>query len=344
MSDDKGPSKVSKVTDENQEEDDDDEDDDGECDELGSRVVATLCRKVTQPKDKKDLVIAVVVSSRGNRKDAQSCAKAHIGKLKGENDTLTCNMITGFNNNPKTQGKEKGEDEEEEEDDEEEEEEANDEDEKDKQVEYTPKHFLVDVYNKGAGYPLGGGANTHKTNEVTKLLGTNYDELLKEKTNDDKFRSTWLVLRENTYANANSSEYYKTNKNKVVVVVLSKRFFYPNSISSKESRITLDRPILVCNVPYGNEKEIPSDRYEGIFNQIGAFLTRYNSEEYANKDKIELIAISYPKSLLDSMNKKNKIKRISKIKLVDTMQLCSQVLVEWLELLKLTQKKKDCEI
>jgi hypothetical protein len=320
MSDDKGPSKVSKVTDETQEEDDDDEDDDEYEDKHGSTVVATLCRKVNPRATEKKLVIAVVVSSGGDRHDAQKCAKAHIEKLKGENDTLTCNMITGFNNNPKTQGKKKGEDEDEEEDlkehkkKEDEDDEANEDDddaEKDNQVDYTPKQFLGDVYNKGSikiGYPLGGGANTHKKNEVTKLLTSNYEELLKDKTNDDKFKSTWLVLDEKTGVNANSLEYYNNTKNKVVVVVLSKRFFYPNSGSSNGGRTTPDMPILVCNVPYGNEKEIHNDRYDGIFNQIGAFLTRYNSKEYANKDKIDLIAISYPKSLLDSM-KKTKIKK-----------------------------------
>jgi hypothetical protein len=201
-----------------------------------------------------------------------------------------------------------GEGEEDDTPEEQEEEENSDDGEEEKgkeRFDYTPKRFLEDVYTAGskAGYPLGGGVSRYQSTEVKGLLESNYKKILEEKKSNSNFKSTWLVVPSDIGVSASSSAYYN-NTNKVVVVVLSKLFFYPSQKGG--GRATQNSPIIVCNVPYGTEKNVSklSDHYKRIFRQIGAFLTRYNSKEYANTDKIDLIAISYPKSLLDSMNKK----------------------------------------
>jgi hypothetical protein len=308
----KVPSKVSAIDktqarEEFDDDDEDDDDDDGDCDNPGSKVVATLCRTVKSQQDEKDLVIAVVVSSGGSRHDAQKCAKAHIKKLKGEGQKrLTCRIIADLNK-PETKVKEE-EEEEETGEGEEIDEEEDDDDQKEgtsaesERVDYTPKDFLDHEY-KNRDYPLGGGKKQHEPADVIGLLKSNYDDLKKTNKDGHVDKSTWLVLhRGQTSASTAVIKYYKNHGNQgnqVVVVVLSKRFFYPKAGQGRETVIS---PILVCNVPYRiprlSDEESRLGRYKGIFHQIDVFLTEYNTNrgDY-NYQKIGIIAISYPTSV-----------------------------------------------
>ena len=312
---------------------DDDDDEEDEFDDHGPNVVATLCRKVNQQTDKADLVIAVVVSSRGYRNDAKKCADRHIKKLiEGEGEdkkTLTCAIITGVNK-PKPRVKEQGEGKgESSEDGDYEDKESTDLETGDSfeaqevRVEYTPKDFLGQVYDakqrstNGPKHPLGGGVASHIPTDVTRLLEENYGNLLEAQKQDSNFKSTWLVMHKSEHSqNTTNVNYYTNAKNKVVVVVLSMQFFHPGV---SNSRITIDNPILVCNVPYGNGKGASSDHYKGIFHQIETFLTKYNSKITETLDKIDTIAISYPKSLIGNKqpsapkkSKKTKGKKVAK--------------------------------
>ena len=289
-------------------------------DDYGSRVVATLCRKVNPPPKgaaDNDLVIAVVVTSNGKRHDAKKCADAYIENLKNgtkkDDKIIKCEMIARINQKAAVRAKKEALKKEEKEPKDESSEDGDDEDgestvsnstdaseAQEGLVEYTPRDFLGQVYDaktkstNGLKHPLGGGVANHIPKDVTRLLEENYGNLLKAKEQDADFKSTWLVMHTSEHSqNTTNVNYYTNNQNKVVVVVLSTLFFYP---SNSNGRDTINEPILVCNVPYGNGKSASSGHYKGIFHQIERFLTEYNSKK--SEDKIDTIAISYPKSLI----------------------------------------------
>ena len=163
-------------------------------------------------------------------------------------------------------------------------------------VTYEPKDLLA-LYKKGVNKPLGGGVSQHDGKSVIQILNANYRKLKESKEQDTNFKSTWLVMHPDHKDKSASltDNYYDDKNNKVVVVVLSKMFFLP----SEPGRITVEEPILVCNVPYFKGKlDTPKAAlaYNNVFKQIGAFVDTYNKTK-DDHDKIKIIAVSYPTGL-----------------------------------------------
>jgi hypothetical protein len=317
--------------------DDDDDDDDYEEeheDDHGSKVVATLCRK--EPKDKKGLVIAVVVSSKGNRHDARACAEAHMEKLKKaaqHGDTskvITCGMIAKMNQKESKDRKENSEpagDPENEKDaitaddteneDENKNEEAKDGD-GDKDLEtgsvheetkipYDPSEFMKSVYKTSENYPLYGGGKPSKK-IVVQYLKENADGL--KKLTGEK---TWIIPHKSVTSHEATAidDYFYDRKAgyKTVVVVLSAFFLLPKPKSTtqvqdqskKSNRYKADSRILVCSIPDPDKgKADDPGYYEDTFSRVKAFIGRYNQKvvsEQKGIPEIERIAISYPPAL-----------------------------------------------
>jgi hypothetical protein len=324
---------------EEDEEDDDDEDDDGECDDSGSRVVATLCRKVNTQAAEKKLVIAVVVSSSGDRHDAQRCAKDHMEKLKNlaqhgdTSNVITCGMIARMNPKKANDDAENsdhadGHD-------------AHDssdadagtkadhiisEDEQDAGSEekklYGPNEFM-ELFYKTKRRPLfDSGAEKQ---EVIKLLDENASDL-----RTLNMKTTWIIPHSSVTGNEASATdtYYtgglKTIGYKTVVVVLSAFFLLQKPQTTTPTKTQSTKPanqsqvkdkldkvntlILVCSIPaLIQRKDAPSafDQYREALSQVKRFIEHYNNqiagEEKGKHPKIERIALSYPHQLYEKL-------------------------------------------
>jgi hypothetical protein len=289
MSDNKGPSKVSAIdkTQQEVEEDDDDEDEEDEYDDAhGSNVVATLCRKV--PKDKENLVIAVVVSSKGDRHDARACAKAHMDKLKrrfigDDNKVITCKMIAKMNTEKSKEDAENSEpaDGNDGENDtadttapnatvepvtEEPEPETEPGAQPIEKEPYSPDEFMNVFYrsNQTSSFPLVGCEVTKR--QAKSYLEKNAQALQNLKKDGQVQNTTWIIPHSSvTGADAAATRtYYNIGTgDKTVVVVLSAFFLSkqdqtPQSTAiAKSKRKTndedlprkLDKHILVCSIP-----------------------------------------------------------------------------------------------
>ena len=291
MSDNKGPSKVSAIdkTQQEVEEDDDDEDEEEEYDDgHGSRVVATLCRKV--PKDKENLVIAVVVSSKGDRHDARECAKAHMDKLKrrfigDDNTVITCKMIAKMNTEKSKEDAENSEPA----DGNDGENDTADTTAPDATVEpvavteeaepktepgaqpieketYSPNEFMDVFYrsNQTSSFPLVGCEVTKQ--QAKSYLEKNAQALQNLKNGGQVQNSTWIIPPSSVTgpdAAATRTYYRNGTGDKTVVVVLSAFFLSkqdqtPQSTAIAKSKSKtkdkdlprkLDKHILVCSIP-----------------------------------------------------------------------------------------------
>lgn len=328
----------------NEDDDDEDEEEDEYDDAHGSEVVATLCRKVQ--KEKENLVIAVVVSSKGDRHVAQACATAHITKLKRrlneENSSVQkCKIIAGMNQKEskddtdssetvegfkkegpvvKGNGTEEGEDGDE--DDDEDDDNDSQPDPGQVKIRYNPSEFMKSFYKSQVNYPLYGGGKPTKA-LVKRYLGENADALKKL----DR-KTTWIIPHSSvtTHEATAIDDYFIVNKggDKTVVVVLSAFFFLPKPPSTTPvqkqqktdgNKYKADPHILVCSIPApGKDNAYDPSYYDDAFNQVKAFIDHYNEEVVSKKKgvpKIERIAISYPqalyKKLLDSKTQKKKV-------------------------------------
>jgi hypothetical protein len=321
----------------NEDDDDEDEEEDEYEDNHGSKVVATLCRKVPKDKEKENLVIAVVVSSKGDRHVAQACATAHITKLKRrfneENSSVQkCKIIAGMNQKEskddtdssetvgglkkeegsavKGNGTEEGEDGDEDgdEDDDEDGYKQPDPGQEEIKIRYDPSEFMNSVYKSQVNYPLYGGGKPTKA-LVKRYLGENADALKKL----DR-KTTWIIPHSSVTTREATAidDYFIVNKggDKTVVVVLSAFFFLPKPPSTTPvqkqqktdgNKYKADPHILVCSIPApGKDNADDPSYYDDAFNQVKAFIGHYNEEVVSKKKgvpKIERIAISYPQAL-----------------------------------------------
>lgn len=330
-------------------EDDDDEDEEEYDDAHGSNVVATLCRKV--PKDKENLVIAVVVSSKGDRHVAQACATAHITKLKRrfneENSSVKkCEIIAGMNqkeskDDTETHDKADGDDD------------VNDstntatgaEDDDDKSKgeqdtgseetkQYDPDEFMELFYNsKNTSFPLRGCVATEA--QARSYLKQNA-EALQKLSKHMNMRTTWIIPHQSVQGPETDaiSTYYRkaTIGDKTAVVVLS-AFFLSTQDETQQTQQSKTKPtwlkrekhILVCSIPElkqaaGSSQADDLANYKETFNQVKTFIEHYNNtvvDQGNNKlPKIERIALSYPPALYTNYKKleaaKNKKKTTTK--------------------------------
>lgn len=323
----------------NEDDDDEDEEEDEYEDNHGSKVVATLCRKVNPQAAEKKLVIAVVVSSNGDRHDAQECAKAHMEKLKkltqhgDTSNVITCGTIARMKpkkanddaDTPETVDGNDGDD-------------SSDadagnkadniisEDEQDAGSEekklYSPNEFM-ELFYKTKRHPLyDSGAEKQ---EVIKLLDENASEL-----RTLNMKTTWIIPHSSVTGNEASATdtYYtgglKTIGYKTVVVVLSAFFLLKkpqtttptktqstkpvNQNQVKDKRDKVNTLILVCSIPaLIQRKDAPSafHQYREAFSQVKGFIEHYNNqiagEEKGKHPKIERIALSYPHQLYEKL-------------------------------------------
>jgi hypothetical protein len=341
---------------ENKKTEDDDDDEDEEEDEYddahGSNVVATLCRKVKPPIDDNDLVIAVVVSSKGDRRVAQACATAHITKLKrrfnDENNSFRkCKIIAGMNqkeskDDTETHDNADGDDD------------VNDstntatgvEDDDDKskgeqdtgseeKKQYDPDEFMESFYSsKNTSFPLRGCVATEA--QARSYLKQNAEALQKLSKDMNNMRTTWIIPHQSIKGPETDaiSTYYKkgTIGDKTVVVVLS-AFFLSTQDETQQTQQSKTKPtwlkqekhILVCSIPElkqaaGSGQADDLANYKETFNQVKTFIEHYNNtvvDQGNNKlPKIERIALSYPPALYTNYKKleaaKNKKKTTTK--------------------------------
>jgi hypothetical protein len=160
-------------------------------------------------------------------------------------------------------------------------------------VQYTSSALITDIHQKSNNLAVSGLGSVK---QITKLFEDNYAQLqLLEK------HTTWLVPEPNKAA---SVIYYDDGKqkpqNKTVVVVRSALFVLPSESGAQIQR----SPILVCSIPASSittyklvHHQNSISHYTTAFEQTRVFVEHYNPKNAISADKIERIALAYPKDL-----------------------------------------------